>query len=316
MFKSKIKEMFNYKRIYVSDEYLRVEVDEAQIQEALLATAKRNAELLEVDDYIKKGDLVTIKMESMLEWYNQKSIVLLVGAGMFHQQFENKLIGLKKNENQVIKFDGYIIKTKIIKIERQYVPLLTDEMAARSGVEGVDSVKKLREYLYAESLRRSRQESYRKTSNIVFEQLVKLSEFLIAETDLDLICRSEISRWITLLEIAGLDATELTPEQLELRIGCRSLEEFMQYNRSWYILMIKEMLLGKALAKMDRVAFTKRTYEDYIRRYALENGYKLEQARRLVAYEKYVMESYQRYGRERVYQYFLQQEERKTAQAM
>lgn len=314
MFKSKIKDLCNYKRVYVADEYLQVEVDEQSIQDALLGVAKSNAELLEVEDYVTRGDLVTIDMESMLEWYNQKSIALIVGAGMFHQRFENQLIGLKKGESKVLKFDGYIIKTQVAKIERKYIPLLTDEMAARTGYKGVDSVATLRRYLHEECVRRAQADSYRKTSNVVFEQVIKMSDFVIDERDLDLICQAETSRWIMLLELVGINAADLTPAQWEQRIGCRSLEEFMQYNRNWYSLMLKEMLIGKNLAKMDKVVFTKRSYEEYIKKYAADNGYSLMQARRLVAYEKYVVESYQRYGRERVYRYFQQLEQRKTGQ--
>ena len=127
-----------------------------------LRMAYANTKSIEDDRPLAKGDLAVLDYsafteEGPLEGGANPNYQLEVGAGYFNEEFEDALVGLKKNDEKEItvpfqedhynpKLAGKQIRfeVKLVDIKEKILPELNDEFAKDLGREGIDSLESLK----------------------------------------------------------------------------------------------------------------------------------------------------------------------------
>lgn len=109
-----------------------LEVDEDRAERDTVNFLRRYAEKAEADE-IQNQDTAVITCSSELPRFNRKSLPLRVGVGLFSKELEQQLIGWKKGQTGTVTVQGKPVSVTVQSIQREILPEITDELAARSG---------------------------------------------------------------------------------------------------------------------------------------------------------------------------------------
>lgn len=181
-------ELADYKKIKVED--AKVEIDDKEIDKALENLQKMHAKETLVDRGAEQNDKVEINFETFLDKIpvdngKQNKFQLVLGEGSFIPGFEEKILGMKKDEERQfeLKFpkeyhqknlaDRLVsFKVKMHNVHNLELPQLTDEFAKGLGpFKTADELKsKIKENLSAEQIQRAKQELEEKIINSIIEK--------------------------------------------------------------------------------------------------------------------------------------------------
>ncbi len=224
----------NWKQLKI--ERPQAEVSPKEIEEVLSQIQKKKAIFVPVDREAKKGDRVEIDVEVLTKQFSPELISkletknqpLVIGEGFFFLDFENKLIGMKPNEEKEIDFvfplslkDKELagkevkFKVKLKKLEEIKLPQLTDQFAKELGYENLEKLKeKIKETL----LKEKQKENEIEYETELLKKIADQADFEIPETLINQELDQLISDYRAQIEKAGFDfekwlknsATDLT----------------------------------------------------------------------------------------------------------
>ncbi len=109
-----------------------LEVDEDRAQRDTVNFLRRFAEKVEAEE-VQDQDTAVITCSSELPRFNRESLPLRVGVGLFSRELEQQLIGWKKGQTGTVTVQGKPVSVTVQAIQREVLPEITDELAARSG---------------------------------------------------------------------------------------------------------------------------------------------------------------------------------------
>lgn len=181
-------ELADYKKIKIDD--AKVEIDTQEVNKALENLQKMHAKETLVDREAKQNDKVEIDFETFLDKIpvdngQQKKFQLVLGEGSFIPGFEEKILGMKKDEERQfeLKFpkeyhqknlaDKLVsFKVKVHNVYNLELPQLTDEFAKGLGpFKTANELKsKIKENLSAEQIQRAKQQLEEKIINSIVEK--------------------------------------------------------------------------------------------------------------------------------------------------
>ncbi len=213
-------------------------MDENKTKESMDKVALKYHTYISADD-INVGDIVSLKMSSDQKKFN-RSIKLNVMSGMFDKDFEQFLVGKKKNELYTYIREGLSVNVTIEDITRLVIPDVNDEMAKKEGIEGVNTVAELEQYFLKNELRTGLTNEF--YSNFVNFYIGKC-EFEVDNQDIEYMIECEMNRCREIAKTMNMVFDEMTEDQLAGAVGCRTIAEF-------------KIMLNKVYNKNLRVALT------------------------------------------------------------
>lgn len=204
-------ELADYKKIKIDDN--KVEVKEDEIKKALENLQKMHAKETLVDREAKKNDKVEIDFDTFLDKIpvdngKQNKFQLVLGENSFIPGFEEKIVGMKKDEEKQfeLKFPKeyhqknlanrmVAFKVKVNNVYNLELPELTDEFAKGLGsFKSADELKtKIKENLSAEQTQRATQQLEEK----IIDSIIEKSKFADIP---DILINSETKKMIDELE--------------------------------------------------------------------------------------------------------------------
>lgn len=143
--KSRAVEIYDYRRVDISDYITGFTVDEAQLQKDLDRVLRRFG-CKEPARKVNEGDTVILTCRSAAERYNKAGITVPVGKGLFSRELERQLVGMELGETKSLTAEGEAVTVEISQITHTALPALTDENVAAFGMEGIRTVADLRRY--------------------------------------------------------------------------------------------------------------------------------------------------------------------------
>lgn len=304
LFKSKVEKVYDFKTVNVPYEAFKVKIDEKDIKSSLYDEAKKHTVTVDAEDEVRRGDRVTLELQSNLDKFNKKNIPVVVGMGLFNRELEDKLQGMKKNEAASLNIGGSPVTVKVLHIKRKIVPDLTDEMIKKLRIEGINTVDEFRRYTCNEKFSKSKEEKFEEIYGIVLNEVVTKSEFTLVEEDFKELLETELNRCRLLSKMENLVFEEMTREQLMARVPCGSIDEFKVFLRREHEISLKWVLVAMEYANKDNTEFNEETYKEYINKMAAEEKTDIEKARGIYPFLKYVTFQYSMYLRKKVWNYF------------
>lgn len=177
-------------------------VEDSHVDAALEGLRGRMAVLRveEGRDTVEKGDIILFTMygfdgDKPLAEMSGEGLMLEVGSGRFPEEFETKVVGIRRGERtpitvsfseehgdeslrgRTIRFDVTVSEIKV-----KVLPELDDNLAAESGIEGCDTLDALREKVRQDLRERARREGERRMQNALIGRLVSAHEFDVPDS--------------------------------------------------------------------------------------------------------------------------------------
>lgn len=152
MISSRLVKFEDYQDMETTDDIQGTPMSEEKIHETFIRMMKRNVVTTDVET-IDKGDFVVIDLTGDKEFLNKKNLMLTVGLGMFNSDFENEIIGMKKDEIKTIYIHDNTVIVEVKSVKRRSLAKVTDELIASLGIDGINTVYDYREYLINNDLK-------------------------------------------------------------------------------------------------------------------------------------------------------------------
>ena len=144
--KSKANTVYDYHLIDLSEFAVSLKADERRYEADMKNFLRGYSGKIEADE-ICRDDLVQLSLESVNPRFNKSHMTLRVGIGLYSRELEDKLVGLKLNEQKTLEVSDDDVTVTIEKISREVLPEVTDELALKTGIEGIATADDLREFI-------------------------------------------------------------------------------------------------------------------------------------------------------------------------
>jgi trigger factor len=187
----------DYRRLKIQNPKSKIQIKEQDIEEVLRRLQKQTADLKPVERLSQKGDFVEIDFESFLDnkplpQGKSQNHPVVLGEGQFIPEFEEKLIGMKREEekNFSIKFPSDFhnrelagkevsFKVRMKDIKEINLPKINDQWATKFGKKNLKDLKDaIKESLKKEEEQKQKEELRQK----VIDKVVSLAEIELPET--------------------------------------------------------------------------------------------------------------------------------------
>lgn len=96
---------------------------------------------------IEKGCRVTVRTESALPKFNKEKTVITIGTGLYDRTVEAQLCGMKTGETSRTMVRGEAVTVTVLKVEKQQLPALTDELVRELQLDGLNDLPSYRSYM-------------------------------------------------------------------------------------------------------------------------------------------------------------------------
>ena len=231
-------ELAQYKGLEVEKQQILVTDEEVELE--LIAMQKQNAVLSSVDREVQEGDIVTIDFQGYengeaLDQVKSEGYTVDVGAGSMGEEFESKLIGMKKGEeaeheitfaeghpNLLIKGKTITFKVAVKDVKERILAELDDEFAKDMGEE-FETLEELKSSIRSRRLKEREESAEGQLTDALMQKLLESHDFevpnrLVAYEIDQMIKETEeqLEKRGMSLEAAGLSREKLAEENVEV----------------------------------------------------------------------------------------------------
>lgn len=133
----------DYHSIDISRFAVPLAEDPVQTERELKKFLQSFAEKREVSR-IEAQDMVTLSCSSDQPKFQKQHLTVRVGLGLYSKELEAQLIGLAQGETRTIRVGETTVIVSVEKIVREILPELTDALAERCGIPGVQTAEDVR----------------------------------------------------------------------------------------------------------------------------------------------------------------------------
>lgn len=239
---------------------------EKAVQNKLKELQDSFTEISPVERAIKEGDIVSI------EWYienDKKQVrnnVLEVGKDKFVGDFDEKIIGKKKEDSFTIEFKGKKIVIKIVNVKEKKVLPIDDSLAKEAGYENLEALK---EKIKKEVENSHRAEEEKEKGMLALETLAKKLDVELPEK----LVEEEVEERIKEIK----DQYLRKGQKLEdvLKENKETMDEFKEKIKESVVQSIKEELIIRAIIKKNNLTATeeeiKKEFDETLQNNGLTN---------------------------------------------
>ncbi len=224
----------DYKGIEVSKPSILVTEEEIELE--LIQMQKQNAALTSVDRPAEEGDMVTVDFQGYengeaLPQVKSEGYTVDVGSGSMGKEFEDKLIGMKKDEegeheisfpeahpNVIIKGKTILFKITVKDVKERILAEIDDEFA-KDASEEFETLEELKGSIRARRLKEREEGADGAVTDAIMQKLLEKHEFevpnrLVAYEIEQMIKQTEeqLEKSGMSLEAAGLSREKLAEE--------------------------------------------------------------------------------------------------------
>ncbi len=184
----------------------------------------------EAANVIEKGDVTVLSLESRTERFNRPSVFVTVGGGLFHKEFEEKLIGHKTGETFEIIVDGEAVKVTVNQATRTVFPEPTDEMALKYAKEhddfsGIKTVEDYKSIVVEKYIEQEKNNAIYEAMNQALDYVLTHSDWEFDEGEISDMVKSEKEYITEELKNEGRALEELSQNELSDAFGISELSE-------------------------------------------------------------------------------------------
>lgn len=261
----------NYKNIKVKKD--EAAVSEADVDKTLEGLRDQMAQIIPVEEtrLAKTGDILVIDFDGQLEGKpfeggkaTRYSVVL--GGGNMLKDFEDALIGMKKDETKTFKLkfpDDYFGKqvagkevdfTVVVhELKEKKLPMVDNEFAKDVGK--CETVAELRQKIEEDIKARRAAEQRAKLTEQIGDQLIKDHAFDVPESLVDAEQKRLIQQGVERMRHQGVDANKLNEEQKK---------DFVEKMRPIALRNVHIALIVEKISDKENIQCEPKDFEDYI----------------------------------------------------
>lgn len=266
---------FDFREADILEQLLVLQIDQAVIDKGMSDAAERFLTILPADDGIRAGDIVRISFPDETAENGARQEQFSVGRYFFDRQLEDVLLGMVRGQTAELDVKGRQKPVTVLSVKRRHIPLLTDQIIARLGIEGVGTVEGYRQHLIDRAAKRMRSQRDRVLTEFAEKQVLAQSEFVPMDRDAEEYRAWCEEQWDQARQIAGQNEDVSTAEVLRqmLRQGPQAgEEEVLSALAQECEKQMKLRAIGRAHAARDGVSFTVADCEADLRKFAEMRG--------------------------------------------
>lgn len=199
---SKVLKLGNYKGIPYSLDKVTVS-DEEVSQQIQMILSQSNSKVEKEGDTVENGDIATINFVGLkdgvaFEGGTGNDYDLEIGSGTFIPGFEEQMIGMKVNETRDLNLtfpenygaadlagQAVVFQVTVTKLSVKKEPELNDEFVTTLGVEHLQTVADLNDYIRQGLQQQHDQDAQVKAENAIFDAFMADSDVELDDDDID-----------------------------------------------------------------------------------------------------------------------------------
>ncbi len=238
------------------------------------------------------GDQVVCRLVSDCPRFHREKVRFVAGSGMFHRELEALAAGMSVGETGELDLPEGRVSLTLTGVMNRVVPVPSDEMVEKLGLEGVRTVADYRAYLLAQQKEAAFQQNLYEPLRRLTRDVISGSEFVLCREDWAAVVNRELDRCRTLCRQEGMVLEEMTAQQFRGRIPVESYHELVAMTQfeSWDRLC--RYLLGRWYAQEDGFQPGEAAYEAFIADYTKTWHVSEENARAANTYENFIFDEY------------------------
>ena len=192
------------------------------------------------------GDTLTLRTTSELPKFNKERVTVSIGRGLYDKGLEEALVGKKAGESCTVTIKDKPVAATILEIKRKTAPEPTDEMVEALQEKDYKG-NPLRTYAEYEAFICEGKTS-EALANVNYYMMQKiLEDYPVTEYDEeDIRVLGELERAFfreITLEQDGVDLETLSKEEMQERMHCDSMADFVVMRHDWYKMKIHQCLV-------------------------------------------------------------------------
>ncbi len=188
----------DYRKLKIKYQKPKIEVKPEEVEKVLKRLQYQAAKYTDSSELAKKGNKIEIEFEGKIknvksDKHSSKAFPLILGEGIMMAGFEEKLEGMKKDDEKEFKLkvkgDEVNFKVKMLDVKKVDLPVVDDQFVSRFGRKSVLDLKSaIGKGIMQEKEMKDRQELEKK----IFDELLKKAKMEIPES----LVNQEIARKI------------------------------------------------------------------------------------------------------------------------
>ncbi len=293
---ARLVKMYDFKQYDLPDALFQIKVYQKDVDQMLFKAEEHFLTIEEQMGEIQKGDIVAVCIKSEDKLLTSDCERFSVGKGFFSEEIEQALIGKKKGDIFTTEVDGKKAEITVLWSRRRIVPQLTDEMAAKLGIEDVSNKEEYITYVISELENESKEKKQKAIWNLVSKRLAENSEFEMEAAEVE----NQFAKDMAYLEEEfGEDFEEF----MKAKYHRKTLEDCKQAYKKEIEKTIKLCAIAAPMAIEDGVEWSRDDYEAVIAD-MVNDEYTEEELKESMSYEDYVKQQMEEYLRSKVLEYF------------
>lgn len=295
--KSKLIKAYDYREVDVSRFALPLSTDPKRYERDLFNFRKLFATKEEAEDVMSQ-DIVTLSCSSENPKFTKKSLTVRVGLGLYSKEFETKIVGMKKGETKSVTVGDDAVEVSVEKIVREIVPELTDELAAKSGIEGIKTVEDAKTYCRFKQYDEEVEDPADDAFAYLAQETLKKSDFELDEEELETARKMMVRSMDGHRLFSGKRFAEVTDEEFSAAFGFSKADMIKNMEQTGES-TVKTALMGQALTTLYD-----KDYEAYLKKRAVAKEVSVDEIRKeepeieyiITAYSEFCMDEFEKYA--------------------
>lgn len=274
-----------------------VNVTDADVEEEVNRNLKQKADLeVKEDGAIEKGDTVVFDFTGSVdgvefEGGKAENYELEIGSGKFIPGFEDQMIGMKTNEEKVLKvtfptqYDPKLagkdaeFKVLVHEIKKCVLPELTDDYVKELEIENVNTVSEWKEFLKGNLVTDRTEAANNKFEDDVFTKLLESNPVVIPQELIDREVQKKVDELSKTAEMYKIPLEYFLKYQ-----GIESVEQYKELVTPGVKSNIQYEVIIMAIVKQEKIKLTKEDYEKYYVKIA--NGKDIKEVKKSLPKDK------------------------------
>ena len=274
-----------------------VNVTDADVEAEVNRNLKQKADLeVKEDGAIEKGDTVVFDFTGSVdgvefEGGKAENYELEIGSGKFIPGFEDQMIGMKTNEEKVLKvtfptqYDPKLagkdaeFKVLVHEIKKCVLPELTDDYVKELEIENVNTVSEWKDFLRVNLVTDRTEAANNKFEDDVFTKLLESNPVVIPQELIDREVQKKVDELSKTAEMYKIPLEYFLKYQ-----GIESVEQYKELVIPGVKSNIQYEVIIMAIVKQEKIKLTKEDYEKYYVKVA--NGKDIKEVKKSLPKDK------------------------------
>ena len=295
-----LQKLYDFRELSLPEALFQLCWDPAEVEAALKAVPERSLTIQEGEGPIQAGDIVAMDLPPAGD-LEAKRVQINVGKHFYAPAFEDALVGLTLgSEVTMPPRDGG--RTGIpVQIKRRVYPPLEDQLIARMGIEGVETVDAYQAFWKQKLVDRDKRKKADAIYTMTMNQVVERSQFGDLEAEINWHLADQEAQSRKMAEAYGMDYEELLAQSIPPQYD--TPEKKSGYLWAQAEKTAKQSLVVRRFTEQEGKAFTQEDFEAERQRY-LNMGMTQEQVEQRLTYETYQKRAPFEYFKEAVLTHF------------